>query len=231
MIIGIYNNCKGTCLELKHILTDIKHKSNKIYDILVFTSITELKKYTSVIDLLFFDFDTIQTDLNKFSKMLRISNPNCKIVAYGNSNTINKKFVPLQPLHFVSNPFHTDEILHTINAVTESEFGKHTLAVYHNRIPYELLQRDIRFIRYYNGACELYTDKKIFRKKISLTELLKHLDKKLFFQIHRNCIVNMHWILHYSNNTVTINDQELNVSRRNKKAFETTYMDYELKYR
>ena len=69
------------------------------------------------------------------------------------------------------------------------------------------------------------------RTEKSLNRLEEELDKRLFFRISREYLVNFAYVDSYSNGVAIVGEERLQVSRRNKKEFERLYREYDLYYR
>ena len=118
-----------------------------------------------------------------------------------------------------------------MEAALNTFLGTESIGLYRARTLYEVRQKDIKYVKAFNGYTEFAVQESIFRKDISMDALKEQLDMRTFYRINRQYLVNMHWIQKYKNGTLLLANQEFQVSRRKRSDFEKVYMDYELNYR
>lgn len=123
------------------------------------------------------------------------------------------------------------EIGDTLQAVENATIGNELLEVSYHREKYEVMQRQIRYIQAFNGYAELVIDNVVMRKEISMEEMEKLLDERIFVQIHRQFMVNLCWVEDYRNDVVSVAGKKIKISRRRKKDFEKKYVYYDIHYR
>ncbi len=108
-------------------------------------------------------------------------------------------------------------------------YEENTIRLSHKRNYYNIKLGSIEYIKAYSGETEFKVDEHILRKKISLNDLEKYLDGKVFFRVNKSYVVNIEKITDYKDDIIFIRDKKIPVSRRRKKEFEKIYMEYRLK--
>ena len=81
-------------------------------------------------------------------------------------------------------------------------------------------QKDIRYIFYEYKYSQFYVDKKVFRERISLSEVLEKLNNDMFVQVNRSYIVNASYIRKLDYGSLFLingdTDMEIQMSRRRR---------------
>ena len=108
--------------------------------------------------------------------------------------------------------------------------GMDTLTLYKKRIKHEVVQRDIRCFRAFNGYVEAIVGSQIFRKDTTLKALEQVLDDRLFVRINRQYIVNLSFIEEKNESNIWIDGIEISVSRRRRKEFFQKNITFEMNY-
>lgn len=181
-------------------------------------------------DVVFLDIEMDEMDGIETGKKLRQKNEKCKIIMVTSSKERFKDVFQFQAFRYVTKPIDVAEIAEAILSAITVPLGMETIELYCNRNLYQIPQRDIQYIRAYNGYTEFVVDNKIFRREDSLKTILRELNPKLFYQISRQFVVNMHAIVDVEDNIVKIGKEELKVSVRIKKDFEKAYMEYDVNF-
>jgi DNA-binding LytR/AlgR family response regulator len=106
------------------------------------------------------------------------------------------------------------------------------VVVYYDRNKYKLKQKDIDYIKAYNGYILIYSYGVEYRLDKALSEFLKYIDEDVFCVINRGIAVNLlRAEIELSDKIkVIISDEIFIVSRRCKKEFMEKYIESDLKY-
>lgn len=158
-------------------------------------------------------------------------NPECKLIMATGAVERFKEAFQIQAFRFITKPYEPGEIKEALEAVFKVAVGGDTIELYSNRCPYNIAQKDIAYIRAYNGYSEFVVNDNLFRREESLDEVEQMLDDRLFVRIHRQFIINMAFIDSYKNGEIQIGEEVFTVSRRNKKEFERIFTEYNLKHK
>lgn len=107
--------------------------------------------------------------------------------------------------------------------------GEDIIKLNYKRNYYNVRSESIEYIRAYSGESEFKVNEHFLRKKISLNDMEECLNEDIFFRVNKSYIVNLLWITDYREGIVSIGDMEIPVSKRRKKKFEKSYMEYKLR--
>jgi DNA-binding LytR/AlgR family response regulator len=218
--------------ELKNIIDECKKNNNWQIEVNTYISGKELIKDIELYDTVFLDMDMPEIDGIETGRLICKNNPACKIImATGRIDRFKEAFL-IQAFRFVSKPFEMNEIKDAIQAVMQSYIGQEKIELYENRNLFRISQRDIVYIKAFDGYSEFtILGGRVLRKECSLTELEAQLSPEIFFRVDRKYIVNMLKITRYHDGKIELMDENIKVSRRKKKEFETTYIMADLNYR
>lgn len=230
-VIGLCDDQMAVAMRLKKIISDILQEEGENWEICLFDSGEKLLETAELINVVFLDIEMPGLDGIETGKELKRRNPDCKIIMATGKVERFKEAFHIQAMRFITKPFDKREIEEALKAVEKSHVGNAKIELYYLRNSYQIEQDKIQYIKAYNGYTEYRVENQVFRKDISLNEVEKMLDKRLFVRIHRQYIINMRWIQSYSNGKVEIGDIEIDVSRRKRKDFEQKYIEYDLNYR
>lgn len=228
--IGICDDEQRILKILKTLIEECMEEKREEAEILSFLSGKELMKKAADLDVIFLDIAMPGMDGFDVGKKIRRINPKCKIVMETAYIERVKESFKIGVFRFVTKPFEKEEIREALHAVLDLRIGTEMIEVYRDRNPYQIFQRDISYFRAYNGYVEAFSDHHRYRKDISMKELEKCLDSRLFFQVSREYIVNMLWITDSRNGIVWVADREIRISRRRKKEFERAYVLFDACY-
>lgn len=231
LTIGICDDQKNIVLELNQLIQTIQNEWSCNWDIRLFHSGDELINEISEIDAVFLDIEMPEIDGIEVGRKIKLIKPNCKIImATGKVDRFKETF-KIHAVRFITKPFDKNEVEEALDVVIKMNFGGEIMELFYMRNPYKIPQYMIQYINAYNGYAEFAVDNRILRREISLTDLMILLDKRLFFRINRQHVINLRWISSYDEGNIQINEKIFKVSRRKKKEFEQKYIDYDIKYR
>ena len=96
-----------------------------------------------------------------------------------------------------------------------------------DRMTVRVLLKDILFIEVFGNDCLIHTPAMTIKSRITLDELQKQLDGKVFLRTHRSYVVNMRYIQNIAENDFMLTNGVLVPIRRSDKlAVKQAYMDY-----
>ena len=131
----------------------------------------------------------------------------------------------------LSKPFVDEDIEEALKEAIGRFIGGREIEVYFKRNCYRIQQSKIDYIRAINSQVELYTIDRIYRKAVSMAQIMEELDARLFFMVNRGIIVNLSKVQTKDMDTLLIGDHKLKVARDRKQAFRQKMMEYEMKYK
>lgn len=224
--IGICDDEKIILEILQNIVKRCVKKLDFKADIILFNTGKKLLEAEAELDILFLDIEMPQMDGIEVGKRLRCRGNNCKIIVATSRRERYKEAFYINAFRFVTKPFEIEEIQEALQDAVIALGGAEKVAVYRNRMKYSILQRDILYIEAIDSSVEFTLAEGVFRKEISLAKLECELNKKVFFRINRQCIINMAQIEKYERGMVFINGKNKKVSQRRKKEFSIAYREY-----
>ena len=226
MKIGICDDESLMTTMLQRILEEISEKINLKMEITIFLSGTDLLERIDDLDAVFLDIEMPELDGFEVGIVIMKRNPGCKIIMATGIFERFKESFKINAFRFITKPYDSNEIEEALQALRKIKIGEETIPLYINRIQFDIRQKDIIYFNAFNGYSEAIVEDKCFRKELSLCELEKILDDRLFIRIHKKYLVNMRFVESYKNSMVKINGKYLAVSRRKHKEVEKMYINY-----
>lgn len=195
-------------------------------EIFLFHQGAEVLESEEEMDILFLDIEMPQMDGIEVGKRLREQGKDCKIIMATSRVERFKEAFYINAFRFVTKPLEPEEVREALTEAISALGGTEKIEVYKERVKCDVLQRDIFYIEAVESSVEFVLKEGIFRKESSLTELEKILDKKIFYRINRQCIVNITKINKVENGKIFINNENKKVSQRRKREFMESYREY-----
>jgi len=231
LIIGVCDDIEQVTMELREQVERHLREQGIDFECKIFYSGKSLLEEIEKIGIVFLDIEMPDLDGIETGKRIKQRNPDCKIImATGRIDRVSEAF-HFQAFRFLQKPFKESEIGEALRAALEKKPGEQYIELFFERNMYKIQQKYICYIQAFNGYSEFWVGDKQFRKDISLNELEKELDYRIFARIHRQFIVNMGWIEHRQDNAVTLKGRKIPISRRKRKEFESQYIIYDVHYR
>ncbi len=228
----------GICDDEPIILHELQNNIIKICDnekieakICAFESGEALLEHIEKINIVFLDIEMPQMDGIELGRKIKECNPQCKIIMATGMVERFKDAFRIQAFRFVTKPFDKWELEEALKAAMQNELGDDMIELFSQRIPVKVSHKQIKYVQAFNGYAEFKVEDHIFRKEISLNELENILNSKMFVRVHRQYIVNLHWVNNYVNGIVYIANKQIAVARRKKTQFEQKYITYDIQYR
>ena len=200
-----------------------------------------IKKYESGIKLINSDdkYDVILLDIDmpfldgiEVTAKLRRKGINSDIIIVtGIENRVRDAFY-VDVNDYITKPATYKDLEVAFNHILEKKKLNKEVVVYYDRNKYKLKQKDIDYIKAYNGYILIYSYGVEYRLDKALSEFLKYIDEDVFCVINRGIAVNLlRAEIELSDKIkVIISDEIFIVSRRCKKEFMEKYIESDLKY-
>lgn len=154
----------------------------------------------------------------------------CKIIMETSHEERFKEAFYIKAYRFASKPFSIPEIESCLDDAIGSFIECEVVELWENRKMRRIRQKDILFLKAYDGYVEAYVGGRIMRKDISLNKMEEILDKRLFFRVSRDCVVNMAAIDDYNQGVIHIKNYEIKTARRRRRDFEAAYLEFDITY-
>lgn len=231
MLIGICDDEQLIVNKLSRIVVKIFEKTGETVEILTFLSGKTLIECISDLDAVFLDIEMPKMDGYEVGKVIRKKDANCKIImATGRVDKFKDSF-KINAFRFITKPFDEIEIEEAIIALLKTRIGEESLLLFHNRAKVQMKQKNIKYIKAYNGYSEVIVGEDLYRSDLSLNELEEILDNRLFVRIHKQYIINMLYVERYDGDSIEINEKSIPISRRKKNDFRKEYTIFDINYR
>lgn len=229
--IGICDDRQEAVLVLQKYIEDVMHRRKEDWEIRSFSSGGELLQKIEELSIVFLDIEMPNLDGIETGREILKRNPDCKIIMATGIQERFKEAFQIRAVRFVTKPFQKEEVEEALNAALSRVWEQTTIELTFNRISYQIYQKEITYVRAFNGYTEYAVDGQWMRKEITLDEAEKLLDDRVFARVSRQFIVNLAYVRNYENGSFLLGDKKFQVARRIKKDFEQKYMEYDLRYR
>lgn len=230
-IIGICDDQILIVKQLEKMVTACLQKEKKSAKICLFESGEEALACSEKMDILFLDMGMPGIDGIDVGHLIRKENPDCKIIIATSYVERFKEAFKISAFRFVTKPFSMTEIREALKDAMREVPGTDMLELYRNRLPYLIQQRQIVYIRAYNGYIEAVCGNKRFRKDVSLTAIECEMDRRLFYRVNKTYLINMWHVTGYYKGIVSVGNEKIRVSRQKRKDFEKILEEFDLDYR
>ncbi len=216
--------------RLEEIIRGYLAEKKESFDLICFSSGRELLSWTEEPDVLFLDIEMPEEDGIKTGRILRERGSQCRIIMATSMVERFKEGFHIGATRFVTKPFEEAEVYEALDHVLQSLIGRNTIELYENRILHRIEERNIGYIQAYDGYAEAVIGPEGIRMRTekSLNRLEEELDRRLFYRVSREYLVNFAFIQEYEKGEVLLGPQRIRVSRRNRKDFERAYREYDL---
>lgn len=231
IVIGICDDQIIAVNEIKSIVLNYFQQKNKKVKIMTFLSGEEVVTNCELLDILFLDIEMPGMDGIKVGEHFLKKNNKCKIIMATSREERFKEAFKIEAYRFVSKPFLISEIETALEDTLKTFIGVETVELYEDRRAYNITQKEILFVKAYDGYIEVLVKNRIMRKDISLSKMEEILDQRLFYRVSREYLVNLYLIKKYKRGVINIGDYEIKVARRKRKDFEITFQQFDIEYR
>ena len=229
--VGFCDDIKEICNILEEYVSEAFNSKKIEIQMYSYTSGEDLLQQDPNLDLLFLDIEMPGIGGIETGRQYHKRHQHCKIMLASGREDLMKDALSVEPCRFIDKPFDKEKILVAIEEFLDSRIGYSPLKVSRERRYYEILQRNILYIRACDSDLEIITKDGRYRYGVSLKHVEKLLDDRLFFRVNRTIIVNMMYVNNISENIVQIGEGVFQISRRNQTAFLNCYRRFDLYYR
>lgn len=223
IVIGICEGQKDKTEELRKIIEEYCFRKKIKLSILRLYDTQTVDHIIKHIDILFCEINAAQINSNELKKEIHKENRKCKIITVSEKELCFREIFGVSVFRQIRKPFVRMEVEKAIEDAIKKVVIMDKIQFYKNRIPYEVSQRDIFYIKTYGSFIEAKIGNHVMRKGISLTKIEQILDPQIFFRLNRRCIVNLMKIDEYKNGVICIDDEKIVISRRRKKQFDVFF--------
>ena len=183
------------------------------------------------LDILFLDIEMPGIDGLETGKRVKERNPDCAIImATGNTDRFAEAF-KFRAYRYIVKPFDNEEIEEALQHCLAEMVGRNTIEVFSDRVSYKIMEKDICYIKAYNGYTLIIAKGIEYRSELSLKDYDEILDKRIFFKINRSCFVNLLKVEKRVDGKFYLEGVPIKISRRNQKEFLEMYMKVDTEFR
>jgi len=175
-----------------------------------------LKKET--VDLAVFDINLGENEQDGISLgqhlQEKLQLPFIYLTAYENPEIVGKA-VATSPYSYLTKPFKNVDLIASVALAIRQSAGKHIPKIsvkdedYHVALP----MNEINYIESEGNYLLFYTDKKVYKMRSTLKQLMEMLPASIFVQVHRAYVVNKTKIEKSTSKSVVVNGAEIPVSK------------------
>lgn len=228
--IGIVDDEKRAADGLYYFVDMCCKEENIECKIHIYLSSIQMLSQAELLNIVFLDIEMPDTDGIETGRRLNKINPRCTIIMATVNRERYKESFKINAFRYITKPFEKGEIYEAVKSYIEKITGQKEIDVFYDRIPYKIMEKDICYIKAYNGYTLIYSEKKEYRSELSLGEYENQLDKRIFFRISRSCLVNLLKVEKFQNNKIYIGEEVLKISRRSIKEFKVKLMKADAEY-
>jgi DNA-binding LytR/AlgR family response regulator len=182
-------------------------------------AIETLKKQT--IDLVILDINLGEGEMNGISlgQLIRdmFQIPFIYLTAYDNTQIIGEA-ISTSPYSYLTKPFKNSDLIASVEiAIIKSsniEKNKTSILVKDGEYKVELPTDEINHIESEGNYLFYHTDKKIYKSRSTIVQIIDSLSSSSFIQIHRAFIVNKNKIEKFNSKSVVVQNIDIPVSKK-----------------
>ena len=116
------------------------------------------------IDILFLDIEMPYMDGIDVGMQIFKNNKKCKIIMASGREDRFKESFKINAFRFVSKPYQTEEIEEALESCFQTYVGMSVIQLYNHRVLHDIQQKDIMYIRAYDGYIEAQIGNKTMRR-------------------------------------------------------------------
>lgn len=227
--VGICDDVKEAGDQLNCLLLAISQSKDWDLGIEYYDNGEALLQEIDSLDIVFLDMEMPAEDGISVGQKIQRQNPDCRIIMESGYVNRFKEAFTIGAHRYITKPFQENEVLEAMESVIRRVPGQDSIELYYNRNRYQILQRDIMYVKAMNGYTEYHTEKRCYRKDISLQEAEAILEGELFMRVNRQLLVNFRFVTEIKKHYFC-GQMSFTVSRRLRKEFDKRFIDYDLKY-
>jgi len=208
------------------ILYQYREEHSLSYDMVFFTSGTELLKYKEQFFLVFLDIEMPGLDGLEVARCLKQNNRDAIIVFLTSYPEMMQKAFEVRAFRYLLKPLSKDALYECMNAVMD-ELEVATVMLYKGGILKIVKTKNILYIEAGIKNTIVRTEDGIYESKNSMVEWDDRLTGGNFFRCHKTYFVNLAYVDEIQKVYATLyNSERVAVSRRNRKEFELRMLNY-----
>ncbi|MGN0154501.1 MAG: LytR/AlgR family response regulator transcription factor [Lachnospiraceae bacterium] len=228
LVIGLCDDDIHIYHTVSSLLASYAENNNIECHIVYYNSAKKLLEAKDELDCLLLDIEMPELDGIEAAFKLRDRGINYKIIMLTARDDRYREAFKIGAFRFIPKPIEERELYKAIDDVREHLVGLTKVTVFRDGVAYEIMQRDIIYVEADRSATLIFTKNFEFRSEKSLSEWMKLLDERMFFQCHKSYIVNMGKVDEIGKDTISlVTGEKVKVARRIKSSFLQAFMTYD----
>ena len=230
MNIAICDDCIEDIIALKDILTKYAYENLKSWRINTYSYAEEFIECADENDLVLLDIEMPEVNGIEAGLQAKKRNPELKIIMFTGAEGYGEEIFDIGAVDYIKKPLKSERVINAITKIESAIVGNNLIAANMDWMPYELKQKQVQYIRAYNGYILLYCKNKEYRVDKSLKEIEKELDNRIFLRIDKSIIVNLLYVKTLTENGFSIGTEHLKISRRRYNEVKKAWIEFDLKF-
>jgi len=225
MKIAICDDMQESIDLLEKIIFEYLKKVGHEVELVQFLCGRDLLDQIEGFDAVFLDIEMPQMDGFEVGKEINKRESECRIIMATATTDRFKESFKIQAFRYITKPINKLEVQEALSELLKQE---KVITGFKKRVEYKVKQKNIQYIRAYNGYIEIITNGEKLRKDITLKEFEKNLDFKMFFRINRSELVGLKYITKINGKELFLGNYTFRISQRRQIEFEKAYMNFKL---
>lgn len=229
MRIAICDDSINDTTNLLSVLKGYIERQSKDWIVTTYLNGNDFLKDVMSNDLVLLDIEMPGMNGIETGRLAKKKNPELKIIMFTGSEGYGEDIFDIGAVDYIGKPINPERVIKSIMRVESVLVGDDIIAANKDWMPFELYQKDVRYIRAYNGYTLLYCRNNEYRVDRSLIEIEKELDNRIFLRIDKSMIVNLLHVDDMINATFLVGKEELKISRRRFNEVKKSWIEFDLK--
>ena len=230
MNIAICDDCIEDIIALRDLLMKFTDENLKSWIINIYSCAEEFIECANENDLVLLDIEMPGVNGIEAGLQAKKRNPELKIIMFTGAEGYGEEIFDIGAVDYIKKPFKSERVINAITKIESAIVGDDFIAANMDWMPYELKQKQVQYIRAYNGYILLYCNNKEYRIDKSLKEIEKVLDSRIFLRIDKSIIVNLLYVKMLTENGFAIGADILKISRRRYSEVKKAWIEFDLKF-
>ena len=179
-------------------------------------------------DLIFMDYQ--MKDINGIDTVqaLRKRNDNTKVVFISSFKDVVFESLKVQTYRFILKPIEKEKLYEALDSFIAEYKSENVLLLKNSDNSVDrVFEKSVIYIEAANFHCRIRTFNNTYECKKNISKLEKELKSDFFFKTHRSYIVNLAYIVKYSETEIYLeNNEKALLAKSNYTIFQKAYMDY-----
>lgn len=205
-------------------------ENKKNWKITYYSSGNEFVKNAKETDVVLMDIEMPEVNGIKAGREARVINPELKIIMFTGAEGYGEDIFDIGAVNYLRKPADPKRLIEALKVTESHLIGDAYINVNKDWMPYLLKQKDVEYIKAFNGASLLYSNNNEFRSDKTLAEVEKSLDERIFLRIDKSLIVNLMKVKSLNDGYFITERQRLKISRRRLNSVKKAWIEFDLNF-